>query len=372
MERQQQAQAAANNKKKTKPGINENYARELMELHTLGVDGGYTQKDVQEVARCFTGWTIDRPARAGKFVFRDSMHDDGEKIVLGQRIAAGGGERDGEKVIDILAHSPVTAKFISTKLIRRFVSDSAPQSLVDKVSAVYMKTDGDIREMLRTIFSSSEFWSPEAYRAKIKSPFELAVSAIRATNGDTDGSPRLAQFIGRMGQPLYQYQAPTGYPDRAEQWVNTGALLERLNFGIALSSNKIPGTTVGVDRLVEGAGAADSTSLMDRAIAVLLGGDVSQQTRSILDKQLAEGVPVKGELSDYATRAPSRTADDTMDATSSTMLGEENRRPLGRQARKDNRVARDFPGNPSPGPAVNSQVAMVFGLVLGSPEFQRR
>jgi uncharacterized protein (DUF1800 family) len=376
-QRQQQAQAAA---KKRKPGINENYARELMELHTLGVDGGYTQKDVQEVARCFTGWTIDRPAKAGKFVFRDGMHDDGEKTVLGQKISAGGGERDGEKVLDILAHSPVTAKFISTKLVRRFVSDTPPPALVDKVSAVYLKTDGDIREMLRTVFTSPEFWSPEAYRAKIKSPFELAVSAIRATNGDTDGSPRLAQFIGRMGQPLYQYQAPTGYPDRAEQWVNTGALLERLNFGLALSANRIPGTTVGVDRLADGTSAADSNRLMDRAIAVLLGGDVSPQTRAILDKQLTEGVPVKGDLGATGASAtspdatgPKRAGPDTMDSDSAAVMSTgDNARPLGKTARKDYKAARTFPGNPSPGPAVDSQVAMVFGLVLGSPEFQRR
>ena len=203
----------------------------------MGVDGGYSQKDVQEVARAFTGWTIDRPKVRGSFIFREALHDKGEKTVLGHKIDAGG-IKDGEEVIELLAHQPNTARFISTKLVRHFVSDDPPQSLVDKVAAVYMKTDGDIREMLRTIFTSAEFYAPEAYRAKTKSPFELAVSAIRAVGGDTDGSPRLAQEIGRMGQPLYQYQAPTGYPDRASQWTSSGSLVERLNFGIALSAGQ--------------------------------------------------------------------------------------------------------------------------------------
>src|SRR5262249_7741219 len=250
---QQQRPKAAGQVAKRKPGINENYARELMELHTLGVDGGYTQKDVQEVARCFTGWTIDRPRQGGGFVFRSFMHDDGEKNVLGHKIPAGGGQKDGEMVIDILSHSPNTAKFIATKLTRKFVSDRPPQALIDREAATYARTDGDIREMLRTILTSPEFNSKEAYRSKIKSPFELTASAIRALGGDTTGSPQLAAFVAKMGQPLYQYQAPTGYPDRAEQWVNTGALLERLNFGLALSANKIPGALVDVEQVAPGA-----------------------------------------------------------------------------------------------------------------------
>src|ERR1043166_824965 len=220
-------------------GLNENYARELMELHTLGVEGGYTQKDVQEVARCFTGWSIVQPRRGGEFTFRSFMHDDGEKTVLGHKIPAGGGMKDGEMVIDILTHHPSTAKFISTKLVRRFVSDTPPPALVDRVTQVYLKSDGDIREMLRTIFPSPEFYSKESYVAKIKSPFELAVSAIRAVGADVSNTLMVTQFISKMGQPLYRYQPPTGFPDKAEQWVNTGALLERLNFGLALSANKL-------------------------------------------------------------------------------------------------------------------------------------
>jgi uncharacterized protein (DUF1800 family) len=237
----------ANAKAKRQPGINENYARELMELHTMGVDGGYTQKDVTEVAKAFTGWTIDQPRMSGKFIFRPAMHDRGEKVVLGHRIPANRGIQDGQQVIDILAHHPSTARFIATKLVRRFVSDDPPQSLVDKVAATYTKTDGDIREMLRTIFYSDEFMSPDAYGKKMKSPFEYAVSAIRALGGETAGNQQITKAIGTMGQPLYQYQPPTGFPDRADHWMSDGALVARLNFAITLASGRIPGTKVALN-----------------------------------------------------------------------------------------------------------------------------
>jgi len=227
-------------------GINENYGRELMELHTLGVDGGYTQKDVQEVARAFTGWSIDRPQRSGGFMFRGRIHDDGEKIVLGHKIHKGG-IRDGEEVLEILAKHPSTARFISTKMVRRFVSDDPPVKLVKHVSDVYLKTGGDIREMLHAVFTSNEFNSPEVSGAKTKTPFEFVASAIRAADGTTDGSRQIAQAIGRMGQPLYQCQPPAGYADRGDQWMSNGAVLERLNFAVALASNKIAGTTVASD-----------------------------------------------------------------------------------------------------------------------------
>lgn len=230
---------------KRHPGINENYARELMELHTMGVDGGYTQHDVQEVARAFTGWSIDRPRQGGHFIFRPRIHDNGEKAVLGHKIH-GNGIRDGEIVIEILANQRSTARFISTKLVRRFVSDDPPAALVDRVAAVYNKTDGDIREMLRTIFTSPEFYSPEALQAKTKTPFEFVVSAIRELDGTTDGSRPLMQMISRMGQPLYQYQAPTGFPDHGDYWMSNGAILERLNFATALAAKRVPGTEVHV------------------------------------------------------------------------------------------------------------------------------
>jgi uncharacterized protein (DUF1800 family) len=227
-------------------GINENYARELMELHTLGVDGGYTQKDVQEVARAFTGWSIDRPQFSGEFLFRQRMHDAGEKIVLGHKIHAGG-IRDGEAVIDILARHASTAHFISTKLVRRFVSDEPPAKLVKHVAEVYRQSDGSIREMLHAILTSKEFNSAEAVAAKTKTPLEYVASAIRTLDGTTDGSRPLAQAIARMGQPLYQCQPPAGYPDRGEHWMSNTAILERLNFAVALASNHIPGTVVRVD-----------------------------------------------------------------------------------------------------------------------------
>ena len=247
---------ANNANAKRKPGINENYARELMELHTLGVDGGYTQKDVTEVARALTGWTLDQPRMNASFIFRPQMHDRGEKTVLGQRIPANGGIQDGQRVIDILASHPSTARFISTKLVRRFVSDNPPQSLVDKVAATYTKTDGDIREMLRTIFYSEEFMSPASYGQKMKSPFEYAVSSIRALNGDTGGNQQIGRAIGQMGQPLYQYQAPTGFPDRAEDWMSDGALIARLNFAVSLTSGRIPETRINLNGLKDAQAAA--------------------------------------------------------------------------------------------------------------------
>ncbi len=372
---QQRAQAIEQFKKR-KPGINENYARELMELHTLGVEGGYTQKDVQEVARCFTGWTIVQPRRGGDFIFRPFMHDDGEKVVLGHKIPAGGGIKDGEMVIDILAHHPSTAKFISTKLVRRFVSDAPPPALVDRVAQVYLKSNGDIREMLRTIFTSPEFYAKDAYRAKIKSPFELAVSAIRAVGGDVSNTLMVTQFISKMGQPLYRYQPPTGFPDKAEQWVNTGALLERMNFGLALISNKLRGTTVDLKRIAPNATGRDAARVLDQAIALLLNREVSPQTRAVLEKQMAEGVPVKGELE------PERRSADAMQADNGDLLLAEGSTPQ-RPAKGDKVGKYDYPRGrefraarraapPAPLSPDEQEIAQVFGLVLGSPEFQRR
>jgi uncharacterized protein (DUF1800 family) len=366
---QQQAQQ----QQRRKPGINENYAREIMELHTLGVDGGYTQKDVQEVARCLTGWTVDRPRQATEFVFRPFMHDNGEKTVLGHKIPAGGGIKDGEMVIDILAHHPSTAKFISTKLVRKFVSDTPPQALVDRVAAVYTKTDGDIREMLRTILTSPEFNSKEAYRAKIKSPFELAVSAVRALGVDLNGTMQTGQFIAKMGEPLYLYQAPTGYPDRADQWVNTGSLLERLNYGIALTTNKVRGAAFDVKRAAGSADRADRQRVMDQAIALLLNGDVSRETRTVLDKQLKEGISVKGELGRVP---PIPQGDDLMAANSMQALPPaegKQQKGVGNPERLERRFGvLDAPGPPIAMSADDLETAKVFGLVLGSPEFQRR
>ena len=364
--------AGATALRKRKPGINENYAREIMELHTLGVEGGYTQKDVQEVARCLTGWTLDRPRQGTQFVFRQFMHDNGEKIVLGHKIPAGGGIKDGEMVIDILAHHPSTAKFISTKLVRRFVSDTPPQSLVDRVTAVYMKTDGDIREMLRTIFTSPEFNSKEAYRAKIKSPFELAVSAIRALGAEVKRRCRRLSSSRRWASRSICIRRLPGYPDRADQWVNTGSLLERLNFGLALTTNKLRGTTFDVKRAAASVDMSDRERLLDQAIASLLNGDVSKETRAVLDKQLKEGVSVKGEL---GAVPPIPQGEDLMAENSMQALPPEagkGQKGVGNPERLERRFGGQNMGPQIAMSADELESAKVFGLVLGSPEFQRR
>ena len=341
-------------------GINENYARELMELHTLGVDGGYTQKDVQEVARCFTGWTIFAPRgfnggndeRAGTFYFNPRLHDDGEKLVLGHKIPAGGGIRDGLLVLDILAHHPSTAKHIAYKMVQRFVSDNPSPSLVERVAQVYMKSDGDIRETLRALFAAPEFAAPEAYRAKIKQPFELVVSSIRALGGETNGAPPVQQWIARMGQPLYGYQTPNGYADVAEAWVNTGALLERLNFGLALASNRIPGTRVDLKRFAVDAGSAtDKAKVMERFLDLIVQGEISQRTRETLLKQLREPLPAATPGA-QTTEAAGMMSDDAQ--------------RMGRRRMREQVAQADLSR------ASNPEVVKLVGLILGSPEFQRQ
>jgi uncharacterized protein (DUF1800 family) len=254
-------------------GLNENYARELMELHTLGVDGGYTQKDVQEVARAFTGWTIDMPRQGGGFRFEPRIHDEGEKVVLGHRIKAGG-KKDGEEVLDILAAHPSTARFIATKLARRFVADAPPAELVDRASARFRETRGDIREVVRTLVTSPEFFAAAAYRAKVKSPYEFVASAARAANVDLVSALPLVQALRELGMPLYFCQPPTGYPDRADAWVNTGALLSRMNFAVALTEGKLRGVKRAAPVDVPG------TSPADALFQAALAGDVSDSTRA--------------------------------------------------------------------------------------------
>jgi uncharacterized protein (DUF1800 family) len=277
-----------------RPALNENYARELLELHSLGVDGGYTQRDVTEVARAFTGWTIDRVRSDPRFTFRPSMHDPGEKIVLGHRIIAGGGQSDGERVLEILSGHPSTARFVATKLARRFVADDPPPALVLRVAATFTRTDGDIAAMLRTIFTAPELRAAEARGAKVKTPFELVSSAVRALDGHVDarGAAALARAVGEIGQPLYQATPPTGHPDRAEAWVSTGALLARMNFALALSAGRYPGVRIDVAPLLErvtwaGSDGAKPREVLDRLLAVLLHDDVTPETRAILVEQSA-------------------------------------------------------------------------------------
>jgi uncharacterized protein (DUF1800 family) len=225
-------------------GLNENYARELMELHTLGVDGGYTQKDILEVARCFTGWTIRQPFLEGEFAYDGRLHDQGEKTVLGVTIPAGGGREDAEKVLDILARHPSTARFLSTKLAQKFVADDPPPALINSMAKTFRETDGDIRAVMSAMIHSREFSSQGAVRAKIKTPLELIASAVRATGADTNYAMPLANQIAQLGQPLFRKQEPTGYSSLSAEWVNSAALLGRMNFALALAANRVPGVVV--------------------------------------------------------------------------------------------------------------------------------
>jgi len=284
-------------KNKNVRGLNENYGRELMELHTLGVDGGYTQKDVTEVARCFTGWTIEKPREIAKFKFDEKLHDPGPKMVLGKKIHAGG-MKDGEQVIELLAKNPHTAHFVSTKLARRFVSDDPPPELVERMAKTFEKSDGDIKEVMRTMIYSPEFWSRAAYRAKIKTPYELVVSSVRALGTDVDTPMPLVQWVGRIGEPLYQCQPPTGYSDKAETWVNTGALLNRLNFSLAVAGNKLRGSRSDVGALLGTETAGDPRSALQRAVDVFLGGKAAPGTVETLEKQLESPQVTQAKLDD--------------------------------------------------------------------------
>ena len=356
-------------------GLNENYARELMELHTLGVDGGYTQKDIVEVARAFTGWTIADPrgyrraaagiimgdeerrlARiqrqagvpddidSGEFYFNDRQHDKDAKTVLGQNVAEGG-MKDGLKVIDILVKHPSTAKFIARKLAAKFVNDKPSEALVGRVADAFSKSSGDIKATLRALFTDKEFFAPENYRAKIKTPFELAVSSIRAVGGDTNAGPPMLAMLNQLGEVPYGYQAPTGYPDTAEDWVNTGALLERLNYAIAVASNRIPGTHVNLNTFA----GKDRSTILDKAISEILEGEISVATRSTLIKQMEQPLPdVK----------PAVEPED----------GEEvpNMRNEVQQGRNRNRQGRLLE------PSGNPDIFKAVSLVLGAPEFQRQ
>jgi uncharacterized protein (DUF1800 family) len=233
-------------------GLNENYARELLELHTLGVDGGYTQKDIIAVARCFTGWTIQRPYQfagmGSAFEFNDKVHDKGEKLVLGVTIPAGGGKEDGLKVLDILVHHPSTAHFISKKLAQRFVADDPPPVLIDRMARTFREKDGDLREVMKTMLASKEFWSQGAWHAKMKSPLEMIASAIRATGADVQSADMLANQLQQLGEPLYRKVEPTGYSSANAEWTNSAALLARMNFALALAQNKAPGLKVDTSR----------------------------------------------------------------------------------------------------------------------------
>jgi uncharacterized protein (DUF1800 family) len=300
-------------------GLNENYGRELMELHTLGVNGGYTQKDVTEVARVLTGWTLKQPKQGGGFIFEDRMHEPGTKNVLGHRIKPSG-EKEGREVLHILARHPSTAKFISTKLAMRFVSDNPPPALVDRMAKTFLKKNGDIREVLKTMFDSPEFWSPDAYRAKVKTPLEFVVSAVRASGAEVSDALPLARQLQTMGMQLYGMQPPTGYSMKAETWVNSSALLGRMNFALALTAGKLKGVQADSEHILgTGVPSGDPQATLLELETILLAGDVSRQTHDTIAAQVQAAAPK--------------------------------------------------PGDKKPSPPGTSTIA---GLLLGSPEFQRR
>jgi uncharacterized protein (DUF1800 family) len=307
-----------NKSKGQRNGLNENYGRELMELHTLGVNGGYTQQDVTEVARVFTGWTLKEPRQGGGFTFEERTHEPGNKTVLGHRIKQKG-EKEGLEVLHILAHHPSTAKFICTKLAMRFVSDDPPPALVDRMAQTFLKKQGNIREVLKTMLDSPEFWAPEAYRAKVKTPLEFVVSAVRASGADVTDPMPIARQMQNMGMPLYGNQAPTGYSMKADAWVNSSALLGRMNFAMALTSGKIKG--VQVDNEPAPIRSEDPQQTLVELENNLLAGEVSKQTHDVISARLQDAKITRRKLDD---------------------------------------------------PARPPNISMIAGLLLGSPEFQRR
>ncbi len=325
-------------------GINENYARELMELHTLGVNGGYTQKDVQEVARCFTGWTIRKPNEEGLFYFNPQAHDNGEKIVLGQRIAAGGGIGDAERVLDILAANPATARFISTKLAQRFLGDNPPQTIVNQAAQVFLKTDGSIRETVRSIITSPAFLSPAMYQTKFKSPFEFVAASLRITEAETDANRPVLDWISRMGQPLFSHVTPDGFPEKSDEWLSTGSLLTRLNFAAALAQNKIKGTNINQKQFLANADFNDPSAVNAALIKTILRDEVSQKSKTAFDKIAAE--------------AASRVNSEKPIEQNAAVPANQNINVSTNAAKID--------GKPP------EYVAELITLMLGSPEFQRK
>ena len=306
--------------KQVRSGLNENYGRELMELHTLGVNGGYSQKDVTEVAKVFTGWTLNQPRKGGGFQFNQRMHEPGKKVVLGHEIRENG-EKEGHEVLHMLARSPATAKFVCNKLAMRFVSDNPPRELVDRMARTFLKKDGDIREVLKAMLTSPEFWQPEEYRAKVKTPLEFVVSALRATGADVSDAAPLVGQLQSLGMPLYGAQPPTGYSMKASAWVSSSALLARMNFAIRLTSGRMRGVQIAPPMSPAPDQAWTSEQALLSRETDLLGGDVSKQTHATISSRLKDPAITRRKLDD-----PTRPPD----------------------------------------------IAVIEGLLLGSPEFQKR
>jgi uncharacterized protein (DUF1800 family) len=306
--------------KKPERGLNENYGREVMELHTVGVDAGYTQQDVIQMAECLTGWTIHEPRKDPQFFFDDKIHAEGKKVVMGRTFNYGG-EKDGEEALKMLAGRPATATFISMELARHFVSDNPPLALVERMAKSFESSGGDIRAVLKTMIYSPEFWSKDAYRAKVKTPFELVASTARALNAEVTITLPLTQWVSRMGEPLYLCQPPTGYSDKSETWVNTGALLNRLNFSLAFAADKMGGATVDLKSMLGDDAATDPNAALAQSLQEFLDGQAAQSTQDTLQARLKD--------------------------------------PQILQARLDDPVKQVNEG-------------LIAGLVLGTPEFQRR
>jgi uncharacterized protein (DUF1800 family) len=274
-----------NARRRQNNGLNENYGRELLELHTLSVNGGYSQRDVTEVAKVFTGWTIEKPTDGVSFRYDPRMHEPGPKFVLGHKIKDKG-EDEGKEVLHLLATSPQTAHFISLKLAQRFVSDDPPQALVDRMAKTFQSKKGDIREVLLTLFHSPEFWADTTYRAKVKTPLEFVASAVRATGADVEDAIPLMMRLGSMGMALYRSQPPTGYSMKADAWVNSSALLDRMNFALALTSGKVKGVSIDTAQLAGAPAPTDPNAILSTMEAKLLAADVSRQTHDSIIAQL--------------------------------------------------------------------------------------
>jgi uncharacterized protein (DUF1800 family) len=338
-------------------GINENYGRELMELHTLGVNGGYTQQDVIEVAKCFTGWTIDRPYQGGEFVFEENRHEPGPKTVLGHVIPEGG-ENEGLEVLHILATSPATAHFISEELAERFVSDTPPAALVNRMAATFLKSDGDIKAVLTTMFHSREFWSPQVYRAKVKTPVEFLASALRASDATVTNALPLVQAMDRLGMPVYGMQTPNGYSWEAADWVSSNALISRMNFALVLSSDRVRGTRTDWPALLGEQDSAAVESAPDAATekkleTLLLGQPATERTRETVLAQFTNPTAQHDAEASFNARA----ATDEKDGDGATMGA---------------RLLRTKAGRDRPMNAKETPLDTMAGLLLGSPEFQRR
>ncbi|HEX8020771.1 DUF1800 domain-containing protein [Mucilaginibacter sp.] len=371
-------------KGKQPQGLNENYAREVMELHTLGVDGGYTQQDVTQAAKVLTGWSvypmgaygnagqklIDRIGdeklqsrgfvHDGDFLFNPNRHDNGEKTVLGHHFAAGGGYDEGVQLLTMLAHQQATAKFISKKIAVRFVSDNPPQTLIDKMARTFINKDGDIKQVLITMVDAPEFWSAAAVREKTKSPFELAIGSVRSLHADISQPYQLFNWINKMGEKMYYYQAPTGFPDKGQYWINTGALLNRMNFGLALASGRIPGVKVDLAALNNHHEPESAQAALITYSKIIMPGRKLDETIKRLspmlnDPKLMEKVNEASAKTPAATIAPVTDNNEMMDQQAGL-----------KGKRKNNFMAmQTAAGN-------NSMLAQVVGVIIGSPEYQRR